>query len=737
MKPKKVFAGFCALSLLTALGACAPGAPTQLAQTPATGQALQATAPASAQPVKTHHVNFRIEFPKNFQLTEQNVSASYARLRVQGLVNGQIVTKLPSNPDADENGYVPINNGLINVGADIPEGNNWVLIAELQINANPNSNPLSRVMGAFHVTSSGSPTVEINARTDLPAMIVSALQELKSSLLNTAIDLAALKSFCDALTGASGTGNNISFSRLNTAPVSAPTQLSGRMLALLLANGTAMTQNAGQSLNPIEYRQTPYVVGTYNLNPGTVEAPSQRHSGLPVYSADTGKYFLMDMISNKQNNDFVSNTFYGVGPDLSQALKTTKTDISYGFASAGHSIGNTPVLYAATGPLGSTQLLRAYKQSDGSQVWSFTLNGTTTPNQFFPASQIDTKGTPSTSDDEDVVYGYFPSSGSNPSDRGIYAVEGGVGRWFYKTPTLSIAPAIAHDGNSLYVVTSHATASQLISLPTRVAGSFIDKVNGGCTCNLMNSQNTPNWTINLGRGVPAGMVPAIGTDGTIYIGTYTGNTGYLEAYTPAGTKKWEIALPPPAVLVTSPLPLSPRPTFSPIVDNQNGHDVIYLFTNDARVFALNDDGTAKWKDSGGHIQAVQMASTAEAPDSNPFGSFTCGSAVLGLEPLSQARILYTGVINPLGTNPEITAIRDEGSSGKILWGKYLGGFFATGGMQLKDGYLYYQTLTGGEGTFSGFQRVRVEANNSPPGAPWPMLGGNPSLSGRRPSDVNL
>lgn len=733
MKQMRLFTGFAALSLLTGMGACAPYTPGQSVVQPTSGGPMAVTPEASS--VKTHHVNFQISFPKNFEL-KADVSASFARLHVQGLVNGQIVKLQPTNPDSDSNGFVPINNGVVNVGADVPEGNNWVLTADLQINANPQSVPLKRVMGAFHVGSSGSPTVEVSGRTYLGGLIVSAWQEMKSTVLNNPVDLSALKDFCDGLTGASGSGDNVTYARL-TGSVTAPSQLSGRALALALANGTAMTNGQGASLNPLNFRQTPYLVSTYSLKPGTVDSPSLALSGPPSYSADTGRFHFMDIFTNKQNNAMVGNTFYAVDAANSEKLKAAKTEIFFGFASLGHATGNVPVIYANTN--GSTQTMAAFKQSDGSQVWSYSLGGGTQPQTFLPVSQVNTKGTPATTDDEDVVYSYYPAASS--SDNGIYAVQGGVAKWFYQTApggqTTAVTPqaALAPDGNSLYVLTYSAIGNgKLVSLPTRTAGTFIDKVNGGCACNLKNLPNVPTWTVPLTRKTLFSTGPALGTDGTIYIGTYSGTTsGYLEAYNPDGTQKWEIALPASATPAAG---RYPRPAYSPIVDRQGGHDVIYVFTDDARVFAIKDDGTAKWKNSNNQILAAQLGSTTAAPTSNPFALYVSGAPLVGVEPVSQARVLYTGLANDSFTNPKLSAVRDDGDHPTVLWNEFLGGTFTNSGFQLKDGYLYYQTINGGEGSVSSFQRIKVEADNLPADAPWPMYGGNPALTGRRPSDVN-
>lgn len=327
MRKNKTLAGLLPLSVAITLSSCAPG----LAPSVQPGQQLAVTPVHSTQLVaqpeqaKTHHVTFHISFPRDFQLSDINVAAKYARLRVQGLVNGQLVTKLPTNGDADANGFVPVNGNNVNVGADIPEGNNWVLIADMHVNNNPASNPLSRVMGPFHVTASGSPAVDVNPRSYLAGMIVSALQEMKSSLLNTALNLTALKDFCDALTGASGTGDATTFARLNTTGLSKPNQLSGRALALALANGTAMTTAGGQGLTPASYRQTPYVDSAYNMVPGNPSNPSLSHSGLPAISADNGNLFFMDVLYGKQLGTVSSNYFYSVSPGLTEKYRDRKS----------------------------------------------------------------------------------------------------------------------------------------------------------------------------------------------------------------------------------------------------------------------------------------------------------------------------------------------------------------------------------------------------------------------------
>ncbi len=82
------------------------------------------------------------------------------------------------------------------------------------------------------------------------------------------------------------------------------------------------------------------------------------------------------------------------------------------------------------------------------------------------------------------------------------------------------------------------------------------------------------WEFPTGDHVPGS--PAIGSDGTIYIGSYDNN---LYAINPGGTEKWHYAT-------------GGRIFSSPAIDANN---TVYVGSLDHKVYAINSDGTLKWR----------------------------------------------------------------------------------------------------------------------------------------------
>jgi len=111
---------------------------------------------------------------------------------------------------------------------------------------------------------------------------------------------------------------------------------------------------------------------------------------------------------------------------------------------------------------------------------------------------------------------------------------------------------------------------------------------------------TGKWTFNTSEPVESS--PVIGTDDTIYFGTT--NIPFLFALNQNGTEKWRFR----AGLAGQ--------TSSPGI----GHDgTIYVGSSDSNLYAINQDGTEKWRFTG----ASSNAQSAPAIDSN--GTIYVGS----------------------------------------------------------------------------------------------------------------
>ena len=90
----------------------------------------------------------------------------------------------------------------------------------------------------------------------------------------------------------------------------------------------------------------------------------------------------------------------------------------------------------------------------------------------------------------------------------------------------------------------------------------------------INSDGTQKWKFTTGNEVLSS--PAIGAEGTIYVGSAD---KHLYAVNPGGTQKWKFAT-------------GARVISSPAVGSDG---TIYVGSNDLNVYAVNPNGTRKWK----------------------------------------------------------------------------------------------------------------------------------------------
>lgn len=132
-------------------------------------------------------VRFRVELPLGFR-TQQMATAQYAKLEIwnkytlaalAGSVGAQQVEPLHAE-GADANGFVPVNGGQFVLGADVPEGSNWLATVRLYSNNNEQSE-IQQLKVAFHVPSTSD--VIINHRTTVAARVLEALQITNSPLV--------------------------------------------------------------------------------------------------------------------------------------------------------------------------------------------------------------------------------------------------------------------------------------------------------------------------------------------------------------------------------------------------------------------------------------------------------------------------------------------------------------------------------------------------------------------------
>ena len=102
------------------------------------------------------------------------------------------------------------------------------------------------------------------------------------------------------------------------------------------------------------------------------------------------------------------------------------------------------------------------------------------------------------------------------------------------------------------------------------------------------------WTVDMKDGIFSG--PVIGVDGNLYFGSYfqdqlhQGVSDYFYCYTPEGNSKWDYKL------GTS------RPPQSGILIDSNS--IVYFGSLDQNFYALNSDGSLKWKYITGYITEI-------------------------------------------------------------------------------------------------------------------------------------
>jgi outer membrane protein assembly factor BamB len=136
--------------------------------------------------------------------------------------------------------------------------------------------------------------------------------------------------------------------------------------------------------------------------------------------------------------------------------------------------------------------------------------------------------------------------------------------------------------------------------------------------------------------------PVVGPDGTIYFGA---TDGYLYALNPDGTLKWKSNL--DGEIASSPV-LLPSTSISPYRGR------VYVGTDgDPNFFAID---TA----TGEKIWELQV------PTGNPFAIKAGSSPLLVVDPAGGEPVLYVGAANGY-----LYCIRDHGGAGEVIWGRQL------------------------------------------------------------------
>lgn len=670
----------CTLSLLSMIGCSAPDDP--IAFSSLTTPLIQASGIQLPSPVSEQIVNFNIQLPTNHSFrTKQTANATHVKLTI---TNG---TTTVFAAGADGNGFNSVGgNNPLALTATVSTGNNWVATAGFYSNNNDGA-LIQEFKTAFHVPVTG--TVEISMRTFLMGKMVEELQNLNSPELATALDLNAYQAFVDNLTGFS-VGPPIAFT-------TDPLDFDARQLSTQISNNTIVTVDGATgttlSANPANFVELPFEGGQYQAQAGT-----QGIKKTVAINPANGNVFAYD-------DDLATNNFhlYGLGTTINGDSTVTFAEnhkAQYGI------IDSRYVTLGIANPTGTAQVpaifyvrenggnreLRAVRQDNpATQLWVHTLPQSSA-SKWGLVTRLDDNGTAGDpTDDQDIVYTAFTNGNStSTTTSGIRAVRNGTDLWTYNhTKLFSSGGALSNDGNTLYVNTYEPLASSttLIGLDT--------------------SNGNEKWTETIAQNAQSRSGPVVGSDERVYLITHdVGFNSSLHSVTPGPTSatiNWTQALGTLAVEGYS--------FESPIIDNHGAQDVIYLQTSKGYLWAVNHDQSFKWAN----------------PHSMGAGAF--GSPLLvGEEPSAITgqqgkRVIYVG-----GSNSRIYAIRDNGTTSEEAWSQSFGSFWQ--GFNLKDNYLYYTTLNGGDANFVLVKAIKVNTPNVPATAPWPQVRGDMQGRGR-------
>jgi outer membrane protein assembly factor BamB len=197
---------------------------------------------------------------------------------------------------------------------------------------------------------------------------------------------------------------------------------------------------------------------------------------------------------------------------------------------------------------------------------------------------------------------------------------------------------------------SFTTGDEVLSSPAIGAdGTIYVGSKDGKFC-AINPDGSPKWSFTTGGMVSS---PAIGADGTIYVGS---NDGKFYAINPDGSPKWSFA------------------TAGRVVDSSpaiGADGTIYVGFYDGKFYAINPDGSPKWSFTTGDWVHSSPAIEADGtiyvgsndhklyainPDGSPKWSFTTGGMVSSSPAIGADGTIYVGsfddnlyAINPDGS----------------------------------------------------------------------------------------
>ena len=686
---------FLGVSLILSLNSCASQLPAPVASPAPIPASIQPSAHPVPAPLVLHRISFRLKLPNAFH-TKQEAEPQYVKLEIEGagatiLAEGAV------------DGLVPIGDGVIS--ADVPVGNNLTAVVGLYTNNDPTNLPILELGNAFHVAdASAQGEVTLSTEGLLVANIVNELRDLESDELGSPINLTDYNAFAEQFLGNLATGEtqeNLNVNALasqidagsldpnaTTGGSTDPThlELAIHQAAFLAASGRAgmvfpfPVNQSDKSVYLVDFNGSSGTVSQYGVDarPDDITTDANGHKFYPqIFKTDVTTFKSGALVSGQTNTRMPTP----LGSTPPSETKNAVKGVTYSVVASAAS--------------SSKFELQARKQSDGSLAWSYNFNNTTisaaADNQFVPVLKRLGLGTSCLCDDEDMVLAGF--SGLSGTDTGIHALQTGTGvltrKWFYQYISPDTSAAAVFQNGAL-----SADKSKLFALAKDSAGNaFLVAMNADTS----NASGDKLWDVKLNGSLGIKPALALGTDGTIYIFNSQSSTAYLQAYDPSnGDRKWERQL-TGAVLNAS----------SPIVDRQNGADVVYAVA-DGKLYAYDSSGNAKW------------AAPVDLEGFKPFFAPLVG------EEDSGRHVVYVMASKALVNlnNRSVFKIFAVTDAGEILWSRAPWSSGLMTGLNLLDGRLLFTTLDGGEGNFSQLQGIKVSTCHMPSAAPWPKIFGN-------------
>lgn len=668
------------------LSACANPAVPSVGST----VALQSSANQLKAPLQRKQITFTVNLDQPLR-TQCNCGATYFQLEIKGTGN---LSRPLYAINADTNGMIPIQSGAtqVSVTAEVPEGPNWVAYANLYTTDLPDQKPIQQVGGVFHVADNEDPQIiEMSLRALQTAQVIEALHILGSNKVLSPLDLEAYQALSNKLLGVEQLPDGTY--KMNRLPgMDDPNQLlDAAAIANLIENGQLDPQHPeGAETIPVdELVPQPRVQNSFmarSLTTGLKKLVMNRN----------GDIFGFDLIQNSQRVYALKSDDYSY---VFPSFNITPASMRNIYLSLGqaNTAGNSPqkVFYTYTYEGLNKMFLRAYSQTDGSLVWSYSFGTVAALNSdYVPTVLHQDQDTLTLEDDQDLIFTTLDTNSEAP-ERGAYAIKNGQEIWHTTLDyQFNNAGALSPDGQQLYLVSraSVMQPSKLFALNTQTGAKLWEQtIDGGNTGQPAGQTNRTAST----------NTPVIGFDGTIYMTSSSSQLsnndypGYVSAFSPAtGTPLWHRQLPAYS-------------DFTPVVDHRDGKDRLYITSQRGLISALDgSDGSVIWS----HLL---KGTAGEGPRDAPLLAEDTGGT----------RTLYQAMGNGL-----IYAVRDHGARPQLLWAKAPGAKVSSG-MVLKDNLLHVPTFDGGEGQFIQMKTVRVHSPRLASTAPWPITGGNPSASG--------